>query len=171
MRCTNCNADNPANASFCSQCGRSLVQWTSTSTSGGPPVAAGGESAFMLTAKPWTPIASPEQAKTLTTIGVVSLGIAAALALVGSTIIGFFGVVVAVIYAACAAGTRYDSRAAAGIGLGWYVLNVLSSLVGSPGTIVFVVIWLPLGLGILAGLRGTIKTSEMGGRMKPISTS
>jgi hypothetical protein len=151
MRCTNCNADNPANASFCSQCGRSLTQWTSAD--GNTPVAATAESALILAAMPWKPIASPEQAKALTNIGVASLAIAAGLALLNSAAIGFFGVLVAAVLGACAVGTHKGMRAAAGIGFALFALNAFYLLAN--GSAAMLLILLPLALGIWAGVRGT----------------
>jgi hypothetical protein len=105
---------------------------------------------------PWKPVASLQQARTLTIIGTVCLAINSVLALAMSGSLGAVGVVFALIYAGAAVGTFLKSRVAAGIGLGFYVFNLLAALVGQPATLVAFFIWGPLVLGTLAGLRGTM---------------
>jgi zinc-ribbon domain len=157
MYCPECGVANGDNANFCSKCGHPLQSLPATAPlnldSGHFPVKA-KDSGFVLVIKPWTPIASLEQARMLTKTGVVTLGIIAVLALLGTiqTQIGIWGLIGAAIYAGCAVGTARNSRAAAYIGFGLTVIILLASFAILPA----VIITIPLTLGALAGVRGVL---------------
>jgi hypothetical protein len=112
---------------------------------------------------PWKPVAELEQARVLTTTGVISLAVIAILALLYGLQEGIVAVFFAIIYAGCAVGVYFNSRAASSIGFAFYLLNVVISLLSNPEMIFVFFIWAPLILGSLAGLRGTFATNKLGG--------
>lgn len=53
------------------------------------------------------------------------------------------------------------SRVAASLGLAFLVFNVLSAVVPSPEMAIWLVLWLPLCVGALAGVRGTFARAPL----------
>jgi hypothetical protein len=129
-----------------------------------PPVPSGPpKSWFNLVIAPWNPVVSLDQAKALTTTGVVALAIIAALSLLATAALGAIGVIFALVYAACAVGTFFKSRVAAGVGLAFYVGNLLFALADEPSAVlVMLIVGVVLTLGCLAGLRGTLAMQTLG---------
>jgi hypothetical protein len=124
------------------------------------------DSAFLLTIKPWTTVASPEQARMLTTTGVVSFAILAVfgvLAFFSVNEVGPLGLIGGAVYAVCAVGTSRNVRPAAYIGLGLTVIVLLVLVFQSPALLILTI---PATLGALAGVRGVRK----GGGRKPPSS-
>lgn len=75
-------------------------------------------------------------------------------------------VVAVIVYACVAIGTYFNSRIAASLGLAFLLFNILSAVISSPAMAIWLVLWLPLCIGALAGVRGTFARARLAAQEK-----